>query len=300
MRPTLRHLNCFCSLLLGTGLSAQTLTDANSILSIGTVENRIRYNDPSASGWATSGSGNTWDAMGVTTTGAYDMVTYLAPGASPYASTYPTATLCAQVDGNSTPTEWRHWNVIPALAELLGANTDEFIGGRTACEFPLDIGGSFTDSYTIAGTSYTDVSAYVASGSIQAPWGTIPNVVMFQVNSGPYILYNANNLLNSIGYYFPGFGMDLWEVTISNSVEETAARSIGIWPVPSSDVVNVALPFSGASAITIRDSAGRTVREVRSADPLLTLDVNELVPGVYTLTSLDRTGRFATGRLVVR
>lgn len=299
MKHPLHHLLLLASVAIVPSLAAQTLTEANSIPAIGTVENRTYYTDFSASGLATSGTGNTWNAMGVTAFGLTSTTTYRAPGDSPYAATYPSTTICAEALTGLPPAEWRHFHVTSSVAELLGASADEFIGGRTYCEYPFGIGDSFTDTYTVGGNANTDVVEYVASGEIQAPWGTIQNVVMFQINGGPYTFYGANNLLDAIGSYLPGFGLDLWQVEVVSAINEYAIGDIGICPVPASDIVRMTLPLGGASVITVQDAAGRTVELFTSLTDQVVIDLRSFEPGLYTVIALEAGGRRATGRFVV-
>ena len=300
MKDTLHHCLLLATLASACPVFSQTLTDVSSIPAIGTVENRSYYQDGSANGLATSGAGNTWNAMGVTPFGIMRTVTYHTPGDSPYAANYPTTTICAEDDNGTPPAEWRHFHVSSSIAELLGASSDEFVGGRTYCEFPFSPGGSFTDSYTIGSTPYTDEVVFVASGEIAAPWGTIPDVVMFQINGGPYTFYQTGNLLDPIGSYMPGFGLDLWQVDISSGITEPVSVTIGIWPVPAGEHVSVASPFNGSQTVVVIDAEGRSVRSLVSAGRAFTMDIGDLVTGVYTVVATDAMGKRAVGRLLVR
>lgn len=300
MRKMLRRKLFMSTLPLASFCSAQTLTEASSIPAIGTVEQRTYYTDFTSTGLATSGTGNSWDLTGVTAFGLTSTTTYRSPGDSPYAATYPTTTICAEALNGPPPGEWRHYSVSPTIAELLGANSDEFIGGRTACEFPFNLGNSFTDTYTIAGNTSTDVVEYVASGEIQAPWGTIPNVVMFSVNGGVFVFYSASNMLDAIGSYMPGFGSDLWQVEIMTGITTTPAASLGVWPVPSADMVHITLPFTGSHTVMVRDATGRVVHESRSTGVQVDIDLHSFAPGIHEVTAVDAQGRCAAGRLVVQ
>ncbi len=299
MKTTLRRSLFISTLPLASFCSAQTLTEATSIPAIGTVENRSYHQDRSASGLATSGTGNTWNAMGVTPFGITRTVIYRAPGDSPYAAIYPTTTICAEDNSGTPPAEWRHFHVTSSFAELLGANSEEFVGGRTYCTYPFSLGNTFTDDYTIAGNPYTDVVDYVASGEITAPWGTITNVVMFQTNGGPYTFYQASNMLDAIGSYMPGFGLDLWQVEVATGMTITPAPALGMWPVPAADMVHIALPFTGPHTVIVRDASGRIVHEGISADTQVDVDLRSLAPGIYAVSAVDARGRGAAGRLIV-
>jgi hypothetical protein len=281
---------------------AQTLTEANSIPAVGLTESRTYYSDFSASGLATSGTGNTWDLSAATPFGTAASIEYTVPAASPYAASYPSTTICMHRDAGGPNEEWRHYHVDATIAELLGANTDVFDGGRTFCTFPFSMGSTFTDTYSINGGSpNTETDEYVASGQIIAPWGTVPNVVMVSVNGGfSYYFYSADNVLDAIGTYTPGFGADLWRVESSTGINERAELAIGAWPVPARDKVTIKVPFAGTVRFEILDATGRRVHAGTITNGLGDVDVSALVPGTYVTQAIDGAGSRAVGRLVVK
>lgn len=294
-----RSLPVLLAFGLGTLLHAQTLTDVTSAPVIGHSETRTYYALFSNVNIATSGTGNVWDATAATPFGLSSTVVYTAPGESPYAALHPTSTICMhRVDG--TDEEWRHYRVTADSAVLLSANVDVFDGGRTLCVFPFSMGGSFSDTYSISGGSpTTETDEYVATGEIMAPWGTIPNVVMFSVNGGlSYYFYTADNVLDAVGTYTPGFGVDLWRVESNTAVEEEASLRIGLFPVPATDVVTIALPFTNDARLQVTDAAGRVVRTWRAAANTRSIDVSGFASGCYTLTAIGSDGRMASGRFI--
>jgi hypothetical protein len=290
-------LPCLLSI---AGSTAQTLTDATSVPAVGTAETRSYHTDFTATGFATSGTGNLWFATGLIPSGITKTIIYRTPSDSPHAATYPGTTLCAESIGDTPPAEWLHFNVNSSIAELLGVNTDEFVGGRTYCEFPFDMGDQFSDSYTISGTTLTDDIEYAASGEILTPWGTVPDVVMFAVNGGSsYLFYMTANLLDPIGSYVPGFGMDLWQVEIVTGHVNKESPELGVWPVPARDFVWLAMPFAGGRVI-MTDATGRTVREMNVTALRTALDISDLPSGIYTVTCTGDRGGRSSGRIVVQ
>ncbi len=293
------HAALLLTLCTGTA-TAQTLTDANSIPSVGHTETRTYYNSPNASGWALTGTGNTWDATAVTTFGLTATVAYRAPGDSPFAGLYPTTTLCAERYQNMN-TEWRHYLVDAAHAEMIGISAENFTGGRTYCTYPFSIGSTFTDDWTLNGNNYSDTYTYVASGEVVAPWGTIPDVVMFETSGGfSYYLYLANNLLDPIGDYTPGFGINLWQVELGMGIADAPVLQGGLWPNPTSDELTLSLPLQHGFTYTLLDASGRAVRSGTSTSDRAVLDVRSCTPGVYHVVTTDMRGRRATGKLVVK
>lgn len=299
MKITRRCTTLQATAFLTTVTFGQTLDQAGCIPAVGTVEVRTYYTDPSASGLATSGTGNSWNLMGLTAFGISSTTTYTSSGASPYAATYPGTTICAQMVMTGSPDEWRHYNVTASIAELLGVNTDEFVGGRTQTIFPFSLGNTFTDSYTIAGSAYNDMVEYVASGSIQAPWGTIPNVVMFQVNGGPFVFYRSQNMLDAIGSYLPGFGVDLWQVEFPTRIGADIAKEPRIWPNPADAVLQLALTTGHDRTMVILDATGRIVERSLIPGARASLDVSALPEGAYTLVSVDQQGSSAASGFII-
>ena len=284
---------------LCTTATAQTLTDATSIPPVGHNETREYYNASTAPAWNLSGTGNTWDATGVVTFGLSATVSYRAPGDSPFAAAYPSTTLCAERFQNGN-TEWRHYLVDAAHAEMIGISAEDFSGGRTYCNFPFTVGSSFTDDWYLNGNTYSDTYTYVASGEVLAPWGPIPDVVMFETSGGfSYYLYLANNLLDPIGGYTPGFGIDLWKVDIANGVNELAATSIHLWPNPTADELVLELTDAQAHTVSLHDTSGRLVGTWTSTSSRTVLDLRDQAPGVYHLQVLDPQGRRAQRTVVV-
>lgn len=285
--------------LVTVSATGQILTQATSIPAIGTVENRTYYTDFSATSLVTSGTGIVWNMSALTPFGVTSTSTYRVASDSPYLGTYPGTTMCMErVSGIDT--EWRHYNVTASIAELLGVNTDVFVNGRTYCQFPFSLGSTFSDDYMIGATTFTNDAEYVASGEILAPWGTVSNVVMYAMDGGSsYLFFMAGNVLDPIGSYMPGFGVDLWEVEVVSGVEEANELGIGAWPVPAEERVVIALPFR-ASALTISDAVGRTIMTMTPTAVRFELGLEVFMPGSYTVLATGTTNRVAAGRIVVR
>lgn len=283
-------------------MRGQTLTQDLSVPPVGTAQVRTYYANFSASGLATSGTGNTWDGTAATAFGVVNSVAYRAPGDSPFAAQFPSTTLCMLVNAGTADEEWRHYHVDATIAELLGTGTDVFDGGRTFCTFPFNLGDSFTDSYSINGGPPTgETDEYVASGSITAPWGTIPDVVMFSVNSGAsYYFYTADNVLDAIGSYTPGFGLDLWQVELTVGVPERTTTRVAVWPSPAVDAITVSHGFDGLVNISILDATGRTVLARSTGDKQVRMDLQGLKAGAYVVSVSSARGERATRVLQVQ
>ena len=288
-------------LALGTAPAlAQTLTADNCIPAVGHSEQRTYHSDFSAPTWSVTGTGNVWDASGVQPFGEATQVTYRAPGDSPYAASYPAATLCDERISGGDPAEWRHYVVDADHAEMIGVSAEAFVGGRTWCTFPFSMGSTYTDDWTVNGNNFSETNTFVASGEIQAPWGTIPNVVMFESAGGfSYYLFEADNLLDPVGTYIPGITVDVWRVETASNVPEAALTALGARYDPLAGTVTLHLPGSTGFTCTLVDANGRTVASARSNGPGLLLSTATCAPGVYTALVTTTDGRRSAARFVV-
>lgn len=285
--------------LLHLSMGAQSLTSSNSVPSVGTTELRQLYTRSAPPAWSTSGTGNVWDASGVTSTG--DPVTYVYQdvAGTPHAALHATSNLCAS-STQSGSTSWYYWSVNSALANWVGVDGEVISGGRTACEYPFSIGDQFTDTYIMFGSTNTFTMEYVASGSIQAPFGTIDDVVMFSYNGGSsYELYRAGNVLRRIGVYVPGVQLEVSSVQVLVGVEEHALPALPMGPVPAVDHLTVDLPLNNGMEVVLMDLSGRPVRNWTSLGGTPQLGLEGISDGNYLLLLREGQVARALGRVVV-
>lgn len=295
-----KHLpTAFLLVICTDAAPAQTLSAATSIPAVGQSETRTFYNSTNATGWNLTGTGNTWDATDVVTFGLSATVTYRSPGESPFAASYPATTICSERYQNMN-TEWRHYLVDAVHAEMIGISAEDFSGGRTYCTYPFAVGSSFTDSWSLNGNSYTDTYTYVASGEVLAPWGTIPDVVMFETAGGfSYYLYLVNNVLDPIGDYTPGFGINLWKVDLSTGIDDAPALEVAIWPNPATDEVVISMPSRTGFVHHLVNVHGQVVHSGSSSGDRVVLDVRSYAAGLYTVVAVDTHGSRAMSRVAV-
>ena len=167
-------------------------------------------------------------------------------------------------------------------------------------QFPFSLGSTFTDSWTINGNNLSDTYTYVASGEVTAPWGTISDVVLFETSGGfSYYLYLASNLLDPIGTYTPGFGIDLWKVELGMGIADAPALHVGLWPNPATDEAMLSMPHVHGFSFTMLDALGRAVLTNSTTTDRAVLDVRRFAPGLYRVLATDARGQRATGTVVV-
>lgn len=86
-------------------------------------------------------------------------------------------------------------------------------------------------------------------------------------------------------------------IQFGTSVDERSA-SIGLWPNPTSTVVNVALPTDGLANVEVMDIQGRLVMTNTLNGPKAAMDVSSLAPGTY-LVRVRQASSVITTRLEV-
>ncbi len=299
MRLNIIFLALTVGLFCGDG-QAQTLLPTNSIPPVGTVESRQLHARSNPPAWSTTGTGNVWGASGIAAVDDAIIITYTDVAGTPYAALHSTSNICASSTQSGT-TDWYYWEVNEDLADWVGVDDEVISGGRTACEYPFNIGGQFTDTYIMFGSTNTFTMEYVASGSIEAPFGTINDVVMFSYNWGSsYELYRAGNVLRRIGVFVPGVHLEVFDAQLSEvGIRERSAPSLVIGPQPASDEVLVQLPFVGTVELTMVDMEGRTVMSWTSTGATIRLDLHGAAPGNYLLLARSGSSDMALGRMLV-
>ncbi len=300
MRTCILASSALCVPLL---LSAQpVLTEAGSIPPVGHMENHNVHITIPPPALATSGIGVTWNIGSAIWNGAYQLTTYHDPADSPYDTDQPGTTLAAEVEGNSTPTTWRHYAIAADIALYLGPDSLPYDSAETLCTFPLSYGDGFVYTYQEnGGTPVENAVQYVASGEVVTPWGTVSDVVLFSLDSGTvYRFYQAGDLLDPIGTYIPGAFLQFDEVTDLSGIEDLRSLPLSIRPNPAWDVAHISLPQNGSAALRIVDATGRCVRYERVQGPAIDIVLAGLPPGLYTVEVAPAGGRVRYGKLVVR
>ena len=116
-----------------------------------------------------------------------------------------------------------------------------------------------------------------------------------------YVLYVDNFTMNGLSFDL------IWDnqpsdliACITTSVVEGAMPQLELHPNPASDQLMTTSPFSeGTVQVEVMDASGRLVlrKSVASGGPI-TLDIDQLVPGLHLLRMTDRRGRVATARFM--
>ena len=83
------------------------------------------------------------------------------------------------------------------------------------------------------------------------------------------------------------------------AVEETEAASMQVYPNPAVDNVTVALPADATGVVTIYNLAGQLVKSVATTDATVSVSVDDLTAGVYTVL-VQTPDKVYNQRLIVK
>jgi hypothetical protein len=181
-----------------TNIHAQITLNSTNWPAAGVVETNYSVDVTSASE-GSAGANQTWDFSSLPSTGTSSQLEYVAPSATPYFSSFPTANSAVytpSISGSSIG--YGYYNNTSSFNDLIGFVSDDGAGTvvslnysdpERALTYPFTYGTSFTDSYyavanyTISGTPVTDyrfgtnITSADAYGTVMTPAGTYNNVL---------------------------------------------------------------------------------------------------------------------------
>ncbi|MCU0318542.1 MAG: T9SS type A sorting domain-containing protein [Flavobacteriales bacterium] len=310
------------ALLLSASLAAQTFTAADAVPPNGTYEFSRFYTD--ASEWSdvdTVGAGLTWNMSGLTW--EYDepfTLTVMPAAASEFAGLAPDATTCLlePIPGDIE----LHYFYRNASDMLEAIGVVGFVPGltpglegtcpRLLLNYPASLGSVIPPG--LEGCDFTlgveSVERKVlATGTLVLPFASLPNMALIRTSicvldivdpkgdegvscSHSYQWFAPNNLLRPVlSVYMENeqwLNADLEVPSALTSVGElhVNAAHITLAPNPTSDLLMLSTTNGQAlGEVRIHAADGRVVRELGPvALDRLTVDVQDLKPGVYTVS----------------
>ncbi|HTL80110.1 MAG TPA: T9SS type A sorting domain-containing protein [Bacteroidia bacterium] len=321
--------------LIAAGLAAQPTLTASSINpAVGDVYNTVTsaYVSPGS-----SGANQTWN-LALTNNGTVAQ-SAVAPGTTPYAATYPTATVALSSSGNYTyyktsTSSWQNIGVVNGSGtQIVYSNVEDMM------HFPGNYNDTYTDpwaatfvqsTYTYYRTGNTTVTDD-AYGTLTTPVGTFNNVMrvhfvqIYQdstnISSQPFVI-NYNNdeymwFLN--GNHFPiaavytltisSAGTQQGGFYMTNAVgipEQTTLSSFSALPNPANDVVTFNYTLQAKNEVTLHlyNNLGQEMELPETASGIvgenkLQVNVADLPEGIYYATLSVNGEKGVTQKIVV-
>jgi hypothetical protein len=308
-------------LLLSASLAAQTFTAADAVPPNGTYLFSRFYADASEwSGVDTVGAGLTWNISGLTWEADVPFTLTVMPAAdSEFASLAPEATNCLMESMPGDIALHSFYRNAPDMLEALGVVGDipgfppelEGVCPRLMLNYPATLGTEIFP--TLDGCDFTSDLVSVqrkvlGTGTLVTPFGSLPGMVLIRTSlceedpngkgSGDVIWtarhewFAPNNLLRPWLIVFMQNGawnsayLELPSALTSVSELSTRAANITLAPNPASDELMLSSSIGQAlGEVRIHAADGRVVRDLgRVATDRLSVDVQALMPGVYTVS----------------
>ncbi len=333
MKQTLTLLAAFAFAL--NAHAQPTLTFATNAPTVGT-EYTLNYGNYVAPG--NGGAVQTWDLSGLNSDST-DVLQMVAPSSTTNGSQFPNATVAELSSPVTTYYQVNASGILFAGSDdgtslIVNAPMPKYVA------FPCTMGSTWSTPHAAefeyegdpvfrSGTVSGEADGY---GTLTMPWGTVSNVLrihMLNVMRDSLDLFTMDYTYDSYLYYvagqsYPiaelvnatidlGFGtpqvvqFSRWtgELTTGIDAPSFANGDLNAYPNPTSDVVNIVVTADmGANpSVTILDAAGRVAHQERlmvvggTTSPL---DMDHLVPGIYTLVIMDAGGRRSMARVSLR
>ena len=249
-------------------------------------------------------AGFTFDASSAPI-GAGNQSQYVTVASTPYASSFPQATMASTALTNPdvynyfsiTNNEYLNWGLYGTSMNVIYTNAEKMY------QFPMTYGSSWTDNFSgtanASGTTMTrtgtTTGAYNGHGTVIMPFGTFNNVARIQLNqtyNDDFMGFVTTTQVNTVAYVKGGqptalftsseilvdFGGGLEPSSEMSSIIDPGAvgvlevedRSIGalLMPNPASSFVTVVLTDRPGTALAayIFDATGRTVSAITGDD----------------------------------
>lgn len=287
----------------------------------------------------TTGANQTWDLSAFSFANAAMMITYKAPSAVPASSAFPTANLAA--DEGTAGVTYYNRDTLAGKTEIVGESSTSgnttFANAKQVMKWPLDYGGSFSDTYSVSdafGSGTGSVSCSASGyGTVKLPGGISYQNCMqikcsdmlsavssgtdastFSVSSTIYTYYwdqtkfpllqvMYNTLIDTSGSFTSASIEVNYLFALTGITEHNFGANMTLCPNPASDHFNVQFEnnMRQSCVIEITDAAGRVAKRVdlgSEAGINATVPVDDLNKGLYFVkTSLGN--RQAVQKLLV-
>lgn len=301
-----------------------TLTSATNAPQVGTQYTLNHGNHVSP---GSAGASQTWNLTGLESDST-DLVQLVDPSNTPNGTQFPGATV-AEVSNPVTSYYQATTNGIYFAGSFDGVSSIVNAPLPKSLPFPCTMGTTWSTPYAAefdyegepvfrTGTVSGQADGY---GTLNMPWGTVTNVLRIHLThtlQDSLSLFNIDYTYDSYLYYAPGqshpiaelvsstidFGFGVpdvvefsrWTGELNTMVQEGHDHALlHLFPNPANEQVNLVLPSSlrGPVQVDILDASGHVAKQPgvgSNAAGVLTLDVTELVAGIYHVRATAPSG----------
>lgn len=295
----------------------------------------VKYGPYQAPGGA--GSNQTWNFSALLADSA-SIVNIVAPASAPGGAAFPNATAAIIAPDGNEFVQATSDGLFLLGTEFFGqavpfTQPAQYLA--YPCTFQTGWEGTYAGVVDVFGISL-DLNGTVFGfadgyGTLQLPEATITDVLRVRRDDASVVeSFLGNFELNNTSYLFykPGFGIPIMEISLTvgdvfgaielESLQWMDVTTVGlsehlltgigveIYPNPATITAQVVFNMAGGRAATVElfDAQGRMVQQqgmnvANSGTQLVTLDLQDLMPGMYVLRVLDDNGRMGSTRLVV-
>lgn len=257
------------------------------------------------------GAGVTWDMSTVTTAYAAKL-TVVDPSTTPYASTFPGATFCAQVDGTSTSYNYNRQtsigveNLTTTYAGV-GTGKDYSPNPRLSVPFPFSYTDERSDTFQSTTSGADTVRLiYDGYGSLITPFNTYSSVIRIKEDYGTkysYSWYNVTPFVMVMNYSSSSNNYVIVKTHFATTgiANTPAVASAVIFPNPTSGnaVLRMDATAYNNASVTITDLLGKTVKQIPVTSAETTIQKEGLTTGLYFYSVQNNGVRIANGKLEI-
>lgn len=261
------------------------------------------------SGTGGPGANQTWDFSN-NSFSILDTLIVINPSASPFASTYPSATYSYTFASTYTYLQ-ASAGKMEALAYGItapGSGNDFSPNPRTLTPFPFNFSDIATDTWQAVGGNTNNVTlTYDGYGTLITPAGTYSNVVRIKEDYGnnaiDYQWYQLNPFMNILAYSNNQNFLYHSKAIGVTGVAETISlgMTVNVYPIPAGKSINFELPgFLEASStqLNIYELTGKLVKNVHINSKNTIVNVEVIEPGIY-FYSIQTGTEITKGKIII-
>ncbi len=281
-------------ILAATGLVAQPTCQYANVDMTPLGYTVYTITDPGSAVEPSPGANQTWNFSTVVLGQIGTAVLGTSVG-TPYAATYPAAnfTFAFTITGGATEYNYiaASTNGLETVASHVPSAPNVYTDYDRFLQFPLALGGSYTNVYASPDNTGTQTWTYEGYGTLITPLGTFTNQMKLKNSDGDVVIWNEAPL-------FPRFigdsnGTQLFMPGITAVDEPTNnAPTISVYPMPASTQLTVT-GLNGVARWTVLDAQGRLLLQGNSTASTDLIPIASLTEGNYVLMVIDVSGRRA-------